>query len=363
MKKILLSLLSATLLSAAIPLNIFAHEEGHGHSQDSDTEGHSHSSFSADDHHNHGALRANFIPTNILNPDDSIYQAPQATADYVGTYSTQVRIADLNADLKVLVDIQEDGLMNLAYYFINSEDQTGTRFYADQEGVIEERQAVYQDLVVMTAALREGEGGLGTGLIGKTISPLVLLDENGQADRLYPYMALAFELRENLQNARVYQSIGLYATDGAVTVDVNHLIGLESDEKIVVELEEVEDAGEDALLVEQPTYELLQASFDNDLDADHNDFKLDYQSANDFVQGVLAMHLRTNTSFSSDTTAKMVGREAVQLDENLGAGEVTYAFLLNDAILYAYDGHRLYMAEEVEEVDGVYSSDQWTVSH
>lgn len=174
MKKILLSLLSATLLSAAIPLDSFAHEERHGHSQDSDTEGHSHT---ADDHHNHGALRANFIPTNIFNPDDSIYQAPQATADYVGTYSAQVRIADLNADLKVLVDIQEDDLMNLAYYFINSEDQTGTRFYADQEGVIEERQAVYQDLVVMTAALRGGEDGLGTGLIGKTISPLVLLDE------------------------------------------------------------------------------------------------------------------------------------------------------------------------------------------
>ena len=377
MKKIVLSLLSATLLLSALPWNAYAQEESqsseetsgsHTHMMDEDHEhteedhNHHHDSFSADDHHNHGTSRANFMPTQILNPDDSVYMAPTETQDYVGTYETQVRIEDLDADLKIIVNVQEDGLLNLAYYFINAEDKAGVRFFANSEGEIEERDAVYQDLVVMTAALREGDGGLGTGLIGKTISPVVLLDEEGQADRLYPYMALAFELRENMQNARVYQNIGLYAVDDKLTLDVNHLIGLESEQTMVVELEAVEGSSEDALLVERHNFELLQDSFDNDLDSDHNDFKMDYKSANDFVQRVLAMHLRTNTSFPANTSLEKLDVEAVELAESLEADEILYAFLLNDTILYAYDGDRLYMAEDATETDGIYTSEHWISS-
>lgn len=397
MKKIVLSLLSASLLLSALPMNGLAQEESqsqeetsesqvvdsneenryeseedhdHDHHDGEDEDGdhdhhhdHGSGSFSADDHHNHGTARANFLPAQILNPDDSVYEAPEEIADYVGTYASQVHIDELDADLHIIVNIEEDGILNLAYYFVNTEDNTGLRFYANSDGVVEERDALYQDLVVMTAALREGDGGLGTGLIGKTVSPVVLLDEEGEADRLYPYMALAFELRENMQNARVYQNIGLYAVDGKLTVDVNHLIGLESDQAIAVELEAVEASAEDALLVERRSYELLQDSFDNDLDADHNDFKMDYESANDFVQRVLAMHLRTNASFPQDTTVEMLAGDTVELEESLGADDIAYAFLLNDSILYAYDGSRLYMAEEAKETDGVYTSDNWISSN
>src|SRR5699024_3583844 len=98
---------------------------------------------------------------------------------------------------------------------------------------------------------------------------------------------------------RVYQNIGLYLADDVVAVDVNHLIGLDSDEQIVTQFSPVEEGHEDEVLVESRTYELLQESFDNNL-IEHNDFRMAYQSENEFMQLVLAMHLRTScmNSFS-----------------------------------------------------------------
>ncbi|WP_455362870.1 hypothetical protein [Ruoffia tabacinasalis] len=342
-------LLTTTLLLSLNPVMILA-EEDHDHDA---TE-----TLAADHHHEHGTNYANFMPANILNPDDSVYEAPEATEDYVGLYTAQTRVEDLDADLELILSIGDDGLFNLAYYFVNSPEQRGVRFYANEEGEVESTEAIYQDLVILTGALREGEGGLGTGLIGKTISPVVLLDEDGEADRLYPYMNLAYDLRENHLNARVYQNVGLYLADDVVAVDVNHLIGLDSDEQIVTQFSSVEEGHEDEVLVESRTYELLQESFDNDL-IEHNDFKMDYQSENEFMQLVLAMHLRTNASFPQDTEVELIDPKSVQLNDD---SEAQYAMLINDSVLYVFDGESLFMTEEVEEVDGKYTVEKWVTN-
>ncbi|MBG9977650.1 hypothetical protein [Ruoffia tabacinasalis] len=349
MKKSLTLLLTTTLLLSLNPVMILA-EEDHDHDA---TE-----TLAADHHHEHGTNYANFMPANILNPDDSVYEAPEATEDYVGLYTAQTRVEDLDADLELILSIGDDGLFNLAYYFVNSPEQRGVRFYANEEGEVESTEAIYQDLVILTGALREGEGGLGTGLIGKTISPVVLLDEDGEADRLYPYMNLAYDLRENHLNARVYQNVGLYLADDVVAVDVNHLIGLDSDEQIVTQFSSVEEGHEDEVLVESRTYELLQESFDNDL-IEHNDFKMDYQSENEFMQLVLAMHLRTNASFPQDTEVELIDPKSVQLNDD---SEAQYAMLINDSVLYVFDGESLFMTEEVEEVDGKYTVEKWVTN-
>ncbi|MFL2143106.1 hypothetical protein ACEN4N_05095 [Ruoffia sp. FAM 20857] len=349
MKKCLTLLLTTTLLLSLNPVMILA-EEDHDH----DATG----TLAADHHHEHGTNCANFIPTNILNPDDSVYKAPEATDDYVGLYTAQARVEDLDTDLELILSISEDGLFNLSYYFVNTPEQRGIRFFANEEGEVESTEAMYQDLIILTGALREGEGGLGSGLIGKTISPVVLLDENGEADRLYPYMNLAFDLRENPQNARVYQNVGLYLADDVVAVDVNHLIGLDSEEQIMTQFSSVEEGHEDEFLVESHTYELLQESFDNDL-IEHNDFKMAYQSENEFMQLVLAMHLRTNTSFPQDTEVELIDPESVQLNDD---SEAQYAMLINDSVLYVFDGESLFMTEEVEEVDGKYTVENWVTN-
>ena len=351
MKKCLKLLLTTTVLLSMNPMPILAEEE---HDHDHDTT----ETLAADHHHEHGTNYANFIPANILNPDDSVYEAPEATDDYVGLYTAQARVEDLDADLELILSIGDDGLFNLAYYFVNSPEQRGVRFYANEEGEVESTEAIYQDLVILTGALREGEGGLGTGLIGKTLSPVVLLDENGEADRLYPYMNLAFDLRENHLNARVYQNVGLYLADDVVAVDVNHLIGLDSEEQIMTQFSSVEEGHEDEFLVESHTYELLQESFDNDL-IEHNDFKMAYQSENEFMQLVLAMHLRTNTSFPQDTEVELIDPQSVQLNDDL---EAQYAMLINDSVLYVFDGESLFMAEDVEETDGEYTAENWVTN-
>lgn len=352
MLKKYLSLLFAAMLLVNTHSAIVSAEEEHDHSEE--TSG----ALQADDHHNHGTTYANFIPNKFLNPDDSVYEAPEATKDYVGLYTAQAEVEELQANVNITLSIEEDGIFNLAYYFVNSPEQTGKRFYATKDGQVEEVEAIYQDLVVLTGALREGEGGLGSGLIGKTISPVVLLDEDGNPDRLYPYMSLAFDLRENYANSRIYQSIGLNIAEDIVAIDVNHLIGLESDNQVVAKFEKVEARHEDEFLVATRTYELLQDSFDNDL-IEHNDFKMDYQSANDFVQAVLAMHLRTNTSFPQDTIVELVENDRVELDEGQ---DVQYAMLINDSILYAYDGTKLFVAEEVTEENGNYSVEKWVTN-
>lgn len=314
-------------------------------------------SLNADGHHDHGTSYANFIPHAILNPDDSIYQAPEIVQDYVGLYTAQAAIDEMGVDLKLILNIQEDGLFNLAYYYENEPESTGLRFYATEANSIESVAAVYQDLTFLTGALRDGDGGLGSGLIRETIAPIVLLDGQGQADELYTYMSMAYGLRENYANARIYQNVGLYIAEDNVVMDVNHLIGLESEEELAVAFERVEHH-EDQFLVEATIFDLLQNNFDENL-IEHNDFRMDYQSANEFVQKVLAMHLQTNTSFPQETQVDLLASATVDLTSVAEAGKAIYSLLINETILYAFDGEKLYMSTEFEEIDGSYTAEKW----
>lgn len=334
MKKYLTFTLSFLLASQVLLLNVLAEENDH--------------------HHDHGTSFANFIPDKILNPDDSDYVAPAETADYVGLYTAETAIDALGVDLTLLLRIQEDGLFNLAYYFENDADSQGLRFYANPAGEIEETSAIYQDLTLLTGALREIEDGLGSGLIRETLAPVVLLDETGQAQELYAYQEMAYGLRENYQNARVYQSVGLYISeDGQITIDVPHLIGLDTEEDLLVPFE-ASDQHEAELLVSTPTFELLQHNFDTYLE-DHNDFRMAFDTPNDFVQKVLAMHLETNASFPQDT-------QVTSVDASLEDSDATYALLINEELLYAYDAdnQKLYMATDFSQNDtNQYTANEW----
>lgn len=330
---------------------ILASAENHKHEHGQEE----HESFGGEHHHAHGFPKANFIPGQILNPDDSEYQAPEATANYVGLYTAQVKIDELEADLHLILNIQEDGLFNLAYYYRNIPENRGVRFYATDEKQIEKVEAVYQDLIILTAALREGEGSLGSGLIGETISPVVLLNQQGKAEELYAYKNMAYGLRENQVNARVYQNVGLYIVDETIAVDINHLIGLASAEQIVAEFELVEGDHADQFLVEKPVFELLQSNFDTYL-IEHNDFKMSFNSVNEFVQKVLTMHLETNTSFPQDTKVELIEPENLMVEDEL---EITYALLINETILYASDEAHLYMTTEFSENENTYTVSKW----
>src|SRR5699024_4880799 len=141
-------------------------------------------------------------------------------------------------------------------------------------------------------------------------------------------------LQEQQVNARIYQDVGLYIAEDVIAVDVNHLIGLESNELLATRFEKVEGDHGDQFLVETQTYEVLQYNFDTHL-IEHNDFKMAYQTANEFVQKVLAMHLETNTSFPQDTRINLVEPDKVSLPED---AEAKYAMLINEELLYAFDG-------------------------
>lgn len=312
-------------------------------------------SFSADHHHQHGNPSANYIPTKILNPDDSEYEAPDDTSDYQGMYSAQVRVDELAADLHLILNIGKDGILNLAYYYNNDPSQTGVRFYVSEEEGIKKIDAFYQDLIILTAGLREGEGGLTAGLIGETISPIILLNQEGKVEEIYTYMNMAYSLRENYVNARVYQNIGLYLADNQLVIDVNHLIGLDSDQEIVAQFERVNNDHEDQLLVEQTTYELLQHNFDNHL-IDYNDFLFDFNSVNDFLQIILAMNLKTNASFPSVTQLELLSQDQLEWQ---GDQDIIYGLLIDDSSIYIYDGESLYFSSDIKEQAGVYSSDLW----
>ena len=334
------------------PLSVWGHSHDHGE------EDHTHQSadqYEADHHAHHGGHAVNFIPDKILNPDDSLYEAPAETADYVGTYRATAPVAALGVDLELILSVGEDGLFNLAYYFQNKKASDGICFYTEGDQV-HQTPVCFQDLVVFTGALKPGEGGLTTGLIGCTLSPVVLLDEEGQLDRLYPYKALAYNLRENHVNVRVYQSMGLYFTPEEVGVDVNHLIGLDSDDLQLASFERSNLTEDEASLVAQPTYELLQASFDRDLTADHQAFRKEFATANDFLQFVQALFLETNASFPEDTKMTLLEPDQVQIDE---AEEIQTAILVNDQMIYAYDGESIYFSETIQEVDGQYQGNHW----
>lgn len=341
------------MLIGANRVNVIAEEHDHEHEESG--------AFSADHHHAHGTTYASFIPEKILNPDDSQYQAPEATEDYVGVYTAQTPIEELGVKLNMILNIQEDGLFNLAYYYENDSENKGIRFYANEANEIQESEAVYQDLNLLTGGLREGEGGLGSGLIGETLSPVVLLDNQGKPEELYAYRSMAYGLREQYVNARVYQNVGLYIAEDVVGVDVNHLIGLDSENQITAQFELVKENHEDQFLVETPTFELLQHNFDTHL-VDHNDFDMSYESVNEFVQKVLAMHLETNASFPEDTEVELVNPENVEQASELVEWDLVYAMVINDAILYVHDGTKLYMTTEFEVTDGQYSASEWVTN-
>ncbi|MBG9982480.1 hypothetical protein HZY86_05070 [Aerococcaceae bacterium DSM 111020] len=310
-----------------------------------------------DDHHSGHSITANFIPKEILNPDDSIYQVPSQAKQYAGDYQGRITLPNHSADLLLNVTIQPDGLLNLAYYFEPMDENNGLRFYVDQNNTIQSMPAPYQDLVLLTAGIQENnQEELYAGLIRETLSPVVLINSEGKSDTLYPYHTMAYDLRENLTHARVYQNIGLYLIDNEVVIDVNHLIGDEDGEDLVVTLEKVESLpSEDAFLTEQTTYELLQHSFDHYL-VEHNDFKMDFQNANEFVQFIQALHLQTNKRFPKETTFELISPDKVKQDLNT---DHSYALIINDSILYTYDGSNLYVAENVEFIDGQYTAEKW----
>ena len=311
--------------------------------------------FEVDDYHANHQIKANFIPENILYPNGSVYQAPMDIDKYEGLYVAETEIPVMDTKLNIILSIEEDGLFNLAYYFTNKEDQRGIRFYVNDKDELVETSAVYQDLVMLTGGLLESEGGLTSGLIQKTISPVVLLDTEGKSDAFYPYKSLAFELRESYQNARVYQNVGLYIVNDEVVVDVKHLIGLKEGEEIKIGLKRVEDSDSDQFLVEQRTYQVLQDSFDEYLD-NYNDFILEFDSLNDFVQIIQAMHLKTNASFPKETTFELVNPDQINKESH---GDNSYALLINNELLYFYDGAKLFISQGFSKTDEGYKVTKW----
>ncbi|MGF3072971.1 hypothetical protein ACQV2T_05330 [Facklamia sp. P13069] len=308
-----------------------------------------------DGHHQGHHIKANFIPDKILNPDDSLYEAPEKIEKYVGIYQAQATVPKLNLNLDIIVSIEESGLFNMAYYFTQREKGESIRFYVDENETIESIPAPYQDLVILTGGLKEFEGGLGSGLIRKTVSPVVLLNNQGKPESLYPYQSMAYDLRENYQNARVYQDLGLYIVNDEIVIDVNHLIGLDDEQENRIALKATSFKNEDAFLVEKKTYEILQKAFDHYLD-DYNDFKLQFKNSNDFVQVIQAMHLKTNASFPADTKFELIDPSQVNKDSESAH---TFALLINDQILYFYDGHKLFVANEIENNNRCYSANEW----
>ncbi|MCR8968483.1 hypothetical protein [Facklamia sp. 7083-14-GEN3] len=308
-----------------------------------------------DDHHEGHHIKANFIPDKILNPDDSLYQAPDSAKEYIGIYKGTAEVNQLGLSIHLILSIEESGLFNLAYYFTKIDNEEGQRFYVDQEEKIQSVEAPYRDLVILTGGLKDFEGGIGSGLIRKTLSPVLLLDTNGKADKFYPYQSLAYELRENYQDARVYQNLGLYIIDKKIVVDINHLIGLDKKEENTIILNATNNEHEDYFLVEQKTYEILQDAFDHYLN-NYNDFVLDFENSNDFVQVIQAMHLKTNASFPPDTTFELLDPKKVNKQAH---NKHTYALLINKQILYFYDGDKLHVTDQVELIDGKYSSNKW----
>lgn len=356
MRKKVLLILAGILLTLNFNLLIKAEETDN-------VKDHNHEvieTFNADDHHSHGTLYANFIPEQILNPDGSDYEAPDATEEYVGFYTAETFIEELDSILHLALKIEADGLLNLAYYYEDQAENTGVRFYANEDNQIEKRDAIYQDLTLLTAGLKEGENGLIAGLIGETIAPVVLLNERGEPDKLYAFMSMAYGLRDSYVNPRVYQSVGLYLRDESVAVDINYLIGLESEEErvAVFEKQATEESREEAKLLERPTFEILQDNFDYYL-IDHNDFKFDFDTANEFVQEVLAMQLQTNASFPPSTTVELLDPDNVVDSTTVPSKDYLYIMAINETILYAYDNNNLYMATDFVEENRVYSEIQW----
>lgn len=313
--------------------------------------------FAADGHHMDHQIQANFLPEKILNPDDSLYEAPEAVKDYVGLYEAQAQVPSLNSKIDILVSVTEDGLFNLAYYFTNEGDQQGIRFYSDDQENIQSTPAPYKDLVLMTGALTqiEGQDTLSSGLIRKTMSPVVLLDKKGQFKDFYPYLSMAYDLRDTYANARVYQYVGLQGAEKKFKIDVNYMIGLKDQAPLEVELKKVDKIDSLPVLVAKPTYQIMQDSFDNYL-MDNNDFKFQFNDWNEFVQIIQAMHLKTNASFP-------VGTEFVKVDPNNVnlpiKAEPAFALLINNKLLYYYDGEKLYLADQFQQEGDRFVAKKW----
>lgn len=338
------------------PFDEHSHGEEAQHSHDEDEN----RGFSADDHHghNHGPLKANYIPSEILNPDGSRYEAPEQVKDYIGLYTGTVQIDEMKVNIHFVLEIFEDGLFNLAHYYENREEDKGLRFFANKEHEVEAREAVYQDLSILTGALREAEGGIGAGIVGQQIQPVVLLDEKGEPTELVTYMDLAFGLRDNYSKPRVYSNVGLAIIDEELMLDVNQLIGLKSEKDHVVPLEKVETSPDHAL-VEQRTYELLQDNFDHNLNS-KGDFDLNFETANEFVQAVLMMQLKTNASFPQETEVQLIEAEKVQGTDPKGKEvKAEYVMSLNDEVLFASVGDRLYIAEDFDSTSDGYQNVKW----
>ena len=74
------------------------------------------------------------------------------------------------------------------------------------------------------------------------------------------------------------------------------------------------------------------------------------------MQVIQAMHLKTNASFPKDTTFELIDPKQVNKESQ---HDNTYALLINQQILYFYDGDKLYVSDQIELIDGKYSANEW----
>lgn len=367
-----------TLIHTFSPLTILAEdnsetvmdavtvEEHDGHDHDTSLEEANQGYLDPHDLHNHGNIKVNFIPKQILTADGATYEAPAEVAEYVGFYRGQARIESLDADLNVILNIQEDGLFNLATYYSPAEAKQGKRFYADAASNIKEVESeIYYHLTRLSGAIIPSEFGLSSGILAAPINPIVLFDENGEAEKLMDFVTLAFGDRTEFPNQTVYTYVGLDIVEDVLSINVNQLIGLDEAEKVDIILEEISENDPAAFLVEETVFELQQANFE-ELLVNYGDFAFEFKNYNDFLQMILAMQLTRNLSFPADIQIEYLDADQVSggkasLGNYQAASQIEpiYALNYNNSHLFAYDGENLFISDTFTK-DGVnYKQIEW----
>lgn len=299
----------------------------------------------------------NFIPDKLLNPDGSDYEKPEDIADYVGLYVAEAPIDEMDITFKVLVNIREDGLFNLAYYFTDLDPYNGVRYYVNEANEIQEIAGTYFELMLFTGLVFEGEAGLEAALIGEKIAPVVLLNQQGQAEELYAYQSMTRGFEEEYSAESIEPTSSLTIRDGRISLAGNDLLGFKTEKALNLTLTLVED-DESQFLVQETVYEILQYNFDSYVTSE-GDFIKDYPTANDFVQKVLASYMHINRVIPHHIQIELLDPQNLLTGGKLEAASVKYAMLVNQEILYAYDGTDLYRSRDFEVEGRVYSSNNW----
>lgn len=302
-------------------------------------------------------LFVNSLSTHRVLAETIEYVAPEGIEDYAGLYVGQAPIAELNTTWKVIVNIREDGMFNLAFYYDNEPFNTGIRFYVNESNEIQTTEADYLLLTLLTGNLYQDEEGVESALIEGEIYPVVLLNSQGESEALYTYQKLVQRLGGKGATTYLSNSGGLRIIADTVRVDGNYLIGFETKEALDIPLVFLEE-DDDQFLVESTVSELLRYNFVNYL-VDYQEFDRSYDSANDFVQKVLATYLKLNWQFPPGSEVELITPEDVLLDASLEADSVIYALLVNDQALYVYDGTYLYRTRYYELLENQYQVKSW----